>query len=127
MSLFTGDDGKVQVGGATLADITAWTFQTSAHHHSYASNATAGFRHTICGARHGQGRFAFRLDPASPLTNQFDEGSLVTLKLYLDATRLFTVPAVIESIEMQVDIDGGQVVAGTAQFRTHGAWTKPAY
>jgi hypothetical protein len=34
---------------------------------------------------------------------------------------------VIDSIQMEVDIDGGELIGGQAEFSTNGAWTKPAY
>jgi hypothetical protein len=51
----------------------------------------------------------------------------VTLLLYLDAVRFYSVPALIESIHMQVEIDGGDLVGGQAEFSTSGVWTKPTY
>src|SRR5437762_10524679 len=125
MSLETGDDGRVLIGSTPLADITAWSLETTTRGVSYASSASGGYRWRLTGVKEGRGRIAFKLDVANPLTNQFDEGSSVTLLLYLDATRFYSVPAVIDSLQMQVDIDGGELIGGQAEFTTNGAWTKP--
>ena len=127
MALETGDDGKVMIGGTALADITEWSFETTARSVAYASSATLGYRKRIAGAKEGRGRIAFKLNVDEAITNQFDEGSEVTLRLYLDATRFYTVPAVIDNVAMGVEIDGGALVGGTAAFSTNGAWTKPSY
>jgi hypothetical protein len=127
MALETGDDGKVLIGGTPLADITAWSLETTARGVAYASSTTGGYRKRLPGVKEGRGRIQFKLDVANPLTNQFNEGTAVTLLLYLDATRFYSVPAVIDSIQIEVDIDGGELIGGEAAFSTDGAWTKPAY
>jgi hypothetical protein len=127
MSLLTGDNGKVLIGAQAVADVTRWLLRTFAETASYASSATAGFRKTHQGNRQGRGHIEFRLDSANPITGDFEEGSAVTLLLHLDATRFYSVPAVIESLEMNVDIDGGDLVGGKAEFVTNGAWIKPSY
>ncbi len=127
MPLETGDDGKVLIGGAPLADITAWSLETTTRSVAYASSATGGYRKRLPGVKEGHGRIRFRLDVASPLTNHINEGSAVTLLLYLDATRFYSVPAVLDSLQIEVDIDGGELIGGQADFSTDGAWTKPVY
>jgi len=127
MPLETGDDGKVLIGGSPLADITAWSLETMVRSIAYASSATGGYRKWLPGVKEGRGKIQFKLDVANPLTNSLNEGSLVTLLLYLDATRFYSVPAIIDSIRVAVDIDGGDLVGGQAEFSTNGAWTKPVY
>ncbi len=127
MALETGDDGKVMIGGGTLADITAWTFETFARNVAYASSATGGYRKQIVGVKDGRGTIQFKLDVSDALTDQFDEGSAVTLLLYLDGSRFYSVPAVIDSIKMAVEIDRGDLIGGAAEFSTNGAWIKPTF
>jgi hypothetical protein len=127
MSMQTGDDGKVMIGGVELAEITAWSFETTARSVAYASSATAGYRKRLTGAKEGRGAIAFKLNLTDPLTNYLNEGSQVTLLLYIDSTRFYSVPAVIDSLEMTVDIDRGELIGGKAEFSTNGAWTKPSY
>lgn len=127
MATISGKDGKVKIGSTTLADITQWTLRTRANLAAYASSATAGYRRRVAGIKDGAGTLAGKLDPADPISDDFDEGAAVTLLLHIDATRYYTVPALIESLELEVDIDRGEVVGWRAEFSTSGAWTKPDY
>jgi hypothetical protein len=127
MSTLSGKDGRVKIGSTTLADITAWSLRTSSHNSAYASSSTAGHRKRVAGVKDAAGRIAFKLNTDDPLTNDFDVGSAVTLLLHLDATRFYSVPAVIDALRLEVDIDTGDVIGGVAEFSANGAWTKPAY
>jgi len=127
MATISGKNGKVMIGATALAEITDWTFHASSINHAYASSSTGGFRRRVAGVKDGSGSIGFKLDPDDPLTDDFDEGSAVTLLLYLDATHYYSVPAVIDSIQLAVDISTGDVLAGTAMFSANGSWTKPTY
>ena len=56
---------------------------------------------------------------------QLTEGTSATLKLYLNATIYFTVPAIIDDVSYEVDINDGDVVGGSANFSCNGARTNP--
>ena len=127
MATISGKNGKVMVGEATVADVTHWMLTTTSNNPAYASSATGGFKKRVAGVKDAAGTIAFKLDPAAPITDDFDEGSAVTLLLYIDATNFYTVPALIDSMRLEVDIDNGDIVGGVAQFSANGAWTKPTY
>jgi hypothetical protein len=127
MSTISGKDGKVLIGAAALADITRWTFNATSVNPAYASSSTAGFRRRVAGIKEGAGRIAFKLDPADPISDSLNEGDQVTLLLHLDATHFYTVPAIVDALELEVDISSGDVLGGTANFSSNGAWTKPDY
>jgi len=127
MSVISGKDGKVMIGATTLADITFWTLNTASNNPAYASSATAGHKKRVAGVKDGGGTIQGKLDVADAVTDDFDEGDAVTLLLHLDATRFYSVPAIIDSIQLEVDIDSGEVVGWTAEYSTDGAWTKPTY
>jgi hypothetical protein len=127
MSVVSGKDGKVMIGAAMIADVTKWTLRTAAGNVAYASSSTAGFRRRVGGVKDGHGTIAFKLDVADPITDRLDEGDSVTLLLYLDASRHYTVPAVVDSLQWEVDVDRGEIVGGVAEFSIDGAWTKPSY
>jgi hypothetical protein len=119
----SGKDGKVLVGATPVADITSWEFTKEAQTSRYGSSSTAGFKRTIPGVKLGSGTIEFKWDTsaASPVV----EGAAVTLKLYTNASEFFSVPAVIKSFRVKVDVDSGEPTAGTAAFETDGAWTEP--
>ncbi len=118
----SGKNGSVKIGDA-VAEITRWSFAKQAVSSRYASNSSGGFKRTLAGAKSGSGQieFKFDVDAASPLV----EGASVTLLLYLDATRFYSVPAVLTQVQIDVNIDKGDVVSGAARFETDGAWTEP--
>jgi len=127
MATISGKNGKVMIGSTALAEITDWTFHATSINHAYASSSTGGYRRRVSGVKDGAGSIGFKLDPADPITDDFDEGSAVTLLLYLDATHYYSVPAVIDSIQLAVDISSGDILGGTAAFSASGPWTKPNY
>jgi hypothetical protein len=127
MATFSGKDGKVLIGGSPLADIIGWTLRTASDNPTYASSSTGGYRKRVPGVKDAAGTVRFKLNPADPITDDLDAGVAVTLLLYLDATRFYTVPAVIDALRLEVDIDTGDVVGGVADFSGNGAWTKPTY
>jgi len=127
MATISGKDGKVLIGAVALADITRWTFNATSANPAYASSSTAGYRRRVAGIKEGAGRIAFKLDPADPISDDLNEGDAVTLLLYVDATHFYTVPALVDALELEVDISSGDVLGGTASFSTNGAWTRPNY
>lgn len=126
MATISGKDGKVVAGGVELADIVQWSLTTRSHNPAYASSSTGGFKKRIAGVKDGSGAVAFKLDPDDAITDQISEGDAVTLLLYVDATRYYSVPALIDTLRLEVDIDSGDIVGGVAEFSTNGAWTKPS-
>ena len=127
MATESGKDGKIMLGAAELAEITLWRFKTSAKNLAYASSASGGFKKRLRGVKEGAGYIAFKIDPTDPITDQLTEGDNVTLLLHLDDANFYSVPAVIESLTLEVDIDTGDVVGGAADFATTGAWTIPSF
>jgi hypothetical protein len=110
----------VKIGDATVAEVTKWSFIKQAASSRYASSSTGGFKRSIAGVKSGNGQIEFKFDMAadSPLA----EGAAVTLLLYLDVTHFYSVPAIITRVEVEVNIDTGDVIAGAANFDTDGAW-----
>ena len=127
MATLSGKDGKVLRGDQAIADVTIWSFRSIAKNRSYASSATGGYKRTLPGVKQACGRFSFLLSTTSPQTDRLAAGDEVTLALELAANRAYSVPAVIDSVAVEVDIDTGKVVGGTAEFSTAGGWTLPDF
>ncbi|MBX7164808.1 MAG: hypothetical protein K1X74_00545 [Pirellulales bacterium] len=125
MALLSGRDGKVLVGGATVADVSGWHFMTRAEGKTYASSATAGFRRRTSGARHGQGKLQGKLDRGAAIHEAFAEGDTVVLRLHLSPTHYYQVPAVIDALRLVVDVERDEVTGWEAEFTSDGAWTEP--
>lgn len=128
MATKSGKDGKVLIDSTALAAITHWSLRTVSHNPAHASSATGGVKTRSPGVKDSSGTIRFKLDFSDPITSQFVEGSLVTLKLYLDATRFYTVPAIIDALEFaDIDIDDGRTIGGVATFSGTGPVVLPTY
>lgn len=118
-----GKEGTVKIGSSDLPEITSWSFKPSVSLQEYASNKTNGFKRKVCGSKTASGSIEGMWDRNEPITDHFKEGDSVTLLLHLDATRLVTVPAIIKSMDLEVDIDENAVEAWSAEFDADGEWT----
>ena len=127
MPMLSGQNGKVIADAVEVANITRWKFETKSNTVSYASSATGGYRGRLPGVRHGSGVVLFVLNTESPVQTLLAEGDEVALKLHVDADNFYSVPAVIELLSLDVDIDSGAPVDGQFKFVTAGAWTSPDF
>lgn len=126
MATKSGKDGKIMIGGTTLADITGWTLNRRSNNPSYASSATAGHKTRREGVKDYSGSFTFKLDVADPITGDITEGTTYTLLLYLDGSLFWSCPVIIDSIAHECDINDGEVLGGTCEFSATAAPTKPS-
>ncbi len=122
MPMLSGKSGNVSIDGEELAQVTGWRLRTSTQATSYASSSTGGFKRRLPGARQASGSLAFLLDTAVPQTS-LHEGEAVELLLKMDAARGVRVPAVIDALDLQIDVASGQIIGGRFQFTSDGAWT----
>ncbi len=120
----SGKNGLVKIGSTAVAEVTKWSFTKQAGSSRYASSSTGGFKRSVPGVKSGSGEIQFKFDTsaASPLV----EGAAVTLLLYLDATRFYSVPAIVTQVHVDVDIDSGDAIGGAARFDSDGAWSEPS-
>lgn len=112
----SGQLGKVLSGSSQIAEVTGWSFNPTANNPSWASSTVPGFKQRVAGVRDSTGSFDFKYDTSSKIWGTVKEGDLVTLKLYLNNSDIITVPAVIDSLTVEVDINDGDVTGGTCTF-----------
>jgi hypothetical protein len=128
MALKSGKDGRVEIDGEVAAAITSWRLRTSATSVEYFSSASNGWKTRVPGSKDSRGEIEFQLDFESPVVEHLDEGTMVTLRLYLDRTRFYSVPSMIETLDLEpVDIDQGRTIGGKATFVGTGPVTKPVF
>lgn len=125
MSVISGKNGQVKIGATTLADVTQWTLQKLSNNPSYASSSTAGHKKRVAGVKDARGVVQMKFNDAAAAG--LDEGDSVTLLLYVDATHFYSVPALVDSYRVDVDINTGEIVGATAEFSANGAWTEPTF
>ncbi len=122
MPAISGKRGTVTSGGTSIAQVTDWQLRTRAAGVSYASSETGGFRKKLSGVKQASGALRFVVSTAAPQT-QLAAGDAVTLHLHLDASRYISLPARIDGLRLQVNIDTGQIIGGQFDFSSDGAWT----
>lgn len=117
MATISGKDGSVN----SFADITGWTLNVTSNNSAYASSSTGGWKKRVPGVKDWSGSFSGKYNGSVPVS----EGEEVTLTLGVDATDSYSGDAVIDQVNLQVDIDNGEVVGFTASFSGAGPLTVP--
>jgi hypothetical protein len=125
MAGISGKDGSVLVASTPVAEITKWTFNAKSNNPAWASSDSAGYKKRVAGVKDGSGSIEMKYDPSNSFLAQADVGTSATLKLYINATKFFSVPAIFDSYDFEVDLDDGDVVGVSADFSANGAWTNP--
>lgn len=111
--------------GVEVAELMKWSFNPKSNNPAWASNRTAGFKRRVAGVRDGSGSCEGKWDPNDPLTDHLEDGASVTLNLQLSTTHFFVVPAIVDGIKVDVDLDSGEVIGWSFDWSLNGAWTKP--
>lgn len=127
MAAYSGQNGKVVSGSTTVAEVTKWAFDPKCNISKWASSTTPGYKKGVAGVKDGGGSFDFKLDDTTPQYESSGggiyEGESMTLKLYLTASLYLSVPAYIESVHFEVDMDSGDVVGGSATFTSNSTYS----
>jgi hypothetical protein len=118
-----GREGTVKIGATDLPEITKFSFKTEVSTQEYASNKTDGYKRKVCGTKSASGSIEGKWDRNDMITSHFVEGDAVTLLLHLDATKKVSVPSIIKNLNIEVDIDSGNIESWTADYESDGAWT----
>lgn len=137
MSGFSGKGGKVKVGSTAIAEVTKWNFKPTSNNPSWGSSSSNGYKKRVAGVKDGSGSFDVKIDRSSLFLATVKEGDEVTLNLYLEThfdnatppvedSKYYIVPAIIDSVDVNVDVDNGEPVSATIEFSSNGAWTNPS-
>lgn len=122
----SGKLGKVLIGASPIAEVTGWSFKPSSNNSAWGSSDSNGFKKRVAGVKDGSGSIEGKYDVGSPFFGSLDVGSNVTLLLYVNGTDFYTVPSIIDSYDLTVDINDGEVTGFSADFSTNGEWTNPS-
>lgn len=124
MSVLTGKDGTMKIDGVVPTPLTNWKWTKKSDNKDYAANDTGGWRKRRPGVKDSSGSFQIEVDDAKSCPVEI--GDEVTLTLYVDGTANnngHTVPAIIDEIQNEVDINTGAIVAHQIAFSGNGAPT----
>lgn len=120
----SGKGADVEHGSAVdVVDVVGFTFNEICATTRFGSSDSAGFKKTIAGTRSASGEVRTKYDEAAAAP-ALKSGDAVTLDLKLDANDHISVPAVINSRSLDVDLDDGVVVAEVLGYESNGAWTE---
>ena len=125
MSAESGINSKVLAGSTQVAEITGWSLNPTSNNPSWGSSSVPGFKQRVAGVRDATGSFDFKYDFANRQHATLKEGDLVTLHLYLNAADAIDVPAVIDAMTFEADVNDGEPIGGTCTFSQTGAITYP--
>jgi len=130
MAVLSGKDGTLYAGDAEVTPLSNWKLSITADNPHYVANDTGGCKKRVAGARDSSGSFAVKAEEEGKCP--VAEGDPVTLKLHVDATgnNYYEVPAIIDKIDVEVDVGEGRMVAfavafsGDGPVNTHGVVAK---
>lgn len=121
----SGVGGDCIIGSTPVHEIKKWSFKPKSENKDYASNYTGGYKKRVLSVKDATGTLDFVWDPWNPITAVLDVGTAVILKLQTVATQFYLVPAIVDDLSLDVDIETGAVESGTISFSLNGAWTNP--
>lgn len=101
----SGRLGKVEFGaGPTILGVSKWSLKKMVKIIE-APNTSDGMKRVL-GLSDAEGTVEGPVDTAADLSGSLDEGDIVTLKLYTDGTKFYSLSAIIEDIEFTSEIEG---------------------
>ena len=121
MAVLSGKTGTLFLGASEVTPVSNWKLVTTSNNPDYAANDTGGWKQRAAGVRDSSGTFELKATDKNPCAVQ--EGDSPTLELHLDhgGANYYEVPAIIDKISVDVDVNKGQIVAYVVEFSGNGA------
>ncbi len=110
MSVISGKDGTLTVGGAEITPVLDWRLETFATISKYGANSTGGWKGGKSGVKDSNGSFNVNDKPS------FSEGDEIALVLYTDQDIYTLATALVERISVVTDMNEGTIVAFAVTF-----------
>lgn len=115
----------VKISSTAVALVNTYEFDTEAFVYEAANNESSGYSASTPGAKRATVRVTGELNTAAAMTILV--GLQVTLLLYVDATRNYSVPITIKRFKTNADIATGSVLTYEMEAVTNGAWVEPTW
>ena len=125
MALVSSKTGNAKWDGSDIPHSRGWNFSAISDNKQFASSDTAGHVSRVAGHKDHNGTVRAYVESASDIEGVLREADLGSLTLYEDATRFWTFPAIIDSIEVTAEIEGGEIVEVSINWSATGALTVP--
>jgi hypothetical protein len=117
MAVISGKSGTLSYGGSEEAEVLNWSLTTTSANDAYHSNDSGGWKKRVAGVKDSSGSFEMRDLPT------MSEGDSAEAILYTNQD-IYTVTIIIDSINVNVDINDGTAVNWTVNFSGNGAVVK---
>jgi hypothetical protein len=120
MAVLSGKNGTLLLNGGEITPVVNWKLVTTSQNPDYAANDTGGWKQRAAGVRDASGSLEIKADDAQHCP--VEEGDTATLSLQLDQSgnNFYQVPAIIDKISVDVDINKGELVAYVVEFSGNG-------
>jgi hypothetical protein len=126
VSAVSGVLGKAVIDSDLIARLTSWSVNRQSGESAWGDSDSGGFTNRKRGRRDATGSIAGKLDEDDYQYNVFDDGDIVTLVLWENATRYWVFPsALIQNFQLEFNPDTQDVVGWTADFGADGIYYKP--
>ena len=116
MAAISGKDGAV----GSYAEVTGWSLNITSNNASYASTSTSGWKKRVQGTSDVTGSVEFKWSGAKLV----DAGDIVSgLVLTIDSSDSYTLDAIIDTLNVEADLDDGDFISGSFDFSVTGTTT----
>ena len=120
----TGNDGKATFNAADILHVRTWTLNDVSDNKAYVSSETAGQTRRVKGNQDWTASVTVYFDEGTPTVNAV-KGQIAALELFnaqgSGVGGKFTGQGIVESVNPESDIEGGELVGATINFEADGA------
>lgn len=118
-------DALYHADGTQISEVKKFSWNPKQETKDYASNKTGGAKKRVSSVKDGSGSIDGVWDAWNPITDHMEPGTEVVLRLLHYTGQYWIVPAIIDDMSFECDIESGDVQSWTANFSLNGPWTKP--
>lgn len=111
MAVISGKDGTVSFG-SSVTDATGWSLSLTSNNPAYGSSDTSGYKKRVAGVKDWSGSYSGKLNGTTVPTL----GASVTVSFSTDGTTAWSGTAVCDAVNIEVDMDDGDVVGYSVDF-----------
>jgi hypothetical protein len=118
MAVISGKNGTVSVGGA-ITDATGWSLSLTSNNPAYASSDTDGYKKRVGGIKDTTGSYSAKYNGGVVSVGSEHTAASFTL----DGSTSWSLDIIIDAVNLEVDMDDGDVVGYSVDFSGNGAIT----
>ena len=116
MAAVSGSGGSV----GSYSEVTGWSLNITTNNPSYASSDTSGWKKRVTGTSDVTGTVEFKWSGSAPVQAG---ASIAGLVLNIDGSDSYTLDAVVDTLNVEADLDDGDVISGSFDFSVAGTTT----